>query len=184
MNDDLARRIELGSFFGGGAGHEGDAVKQGVEAIVGAGDDAFGEDDQRALGFFHHFHGGVEGGAVHSFAVDGKCASAAKHEGLDAALHEEVPAGHDVDAAAGAINEFAHKGRVGVAAVVGGEHDAVAGGDGFIEEFHAVHFDGFDAEVAAGVPAEDVNQDARPELAVDGGDEVIGFVDDDVLHQG
>jgi len=48
---------------------------------------------------------------------------------------------------------------------------------------HAVDFDGLDTEIAAGVPAEIMDEDAGPELAGDGGDEVVGFVDDDVLHQ-
>jgi hypothetical protein len=67
--------------------------------------------------------------------------------------------------------------------MIGGDHDAVAGVDGFFKELKAVDLDSFDAEMSVGVPAENVMEDAWPEIASDGGDEVVGFVDDDVLHR-
>ena len=99
------------------------------------------------------------------------------------ALHEEVPGGHDEDTAAGAMDQLAHEGWIGVAGMVRGEHDAVAGGEGFLQVFQAVDFDGFDAEIAAGGPAEVVDQKGPPDFAGDRRDEFVGFVDDDVLHQ-
>src|SRR5207245_7855510 len=110
MDHHMSWRILFGAFFGGGAGNHGGAFQERVEAVVGAGDDAFGEDDQGALGMFEGFDGGVEGGAVHPFAVDGKCAGAAEHEGLKFALHEEVRGGHDEDNEGGERGQAAQGG--------------------------------------------------------------------------
>ena len=49
MNDHLPRRRGGGALFGGSAGDKGCAFHQVVQPVIGAGDDAFGEKQQRTF---------------------------------------------------------------------------------------------------------------------------------------
>ena len=76
MYDDLI--VFLGAFSSGLPGDQGRAFKHRRKSVIRPGDVAFGKDDQRSLGVFEDLDGCLNGPFVHSFAVDRKCAGAAK----------------------------------------------------------------------------------------------------------
>ena len=117
------------------------------------------------------------------FAVDGKCAGAVDEEALERRLHEDVPGGHDVEEAAG-WDELGEDEGVGVAAVVGGQEDAVAGAEGSLQVFRAADVDVVDAEALGAVAADVEARGGAARDAAMGGMKLVGFVDDDLLHGG
>jgi hypothetical protein len=113
---------------------------------------------------------------VHAFAVDGKRAGAAEKKGLQLVVHEEVGAGEDEEGLAELFGEGAEDEGVFIAAVVGGDEDAVTGGDGGAEFFRAGDFDVGYAIAAAEVAREIEVEHSRPKGAVIGEDWDVGFI--------
>ena len=138
MDDDLTRRSEGGAAFGGGAGEEGDPILQRDEAVIGARCDAFGKDDERPLGGAKDFDSQFKGFAVHAFAIDGEGAEARQHESRKPAFAKDMSAGHDVDRLAEGLHEDPQRRRVAQSAMVGGQQDAMTGGQGGAQVIQSV----------------------------------------------
>lgn len=62
--------------FRGAAGHERGAFHEIVQLVVVPGDDAFGEDHQRTVGFSRELHGRFQRLAIRTFAVNAEYAKA------------------------------------------------------------------------------------------------------------
>lgn len=166
----------------GGAGDEGGAVHEFGEAVVGTGDDSFGEDDERVAGFGEEVGGAFERLAVEAFAVDAEAADAREEEALEAVHHENVPARDDVEGTAGLCGEGVHDHGIAGAAVVRRDHDTVAGIERGAEFFNTVALDAGDAVVFPEEMGEKGAEEAVPERAVPRWDELVRLGDDDGLH--
>ena len=161
------------------------AIHQVIEMVVRSRDHAFREQDEGALRLHQNPDRTLQGLAIHAFAVHAEDADVLQQPPLEAALHEEMPARHDVDRCADGEPEMRDHHRVARAAVVRRQQDAVPRLDRRLQPVDAQQFVRFDPMARSEERWQDESaQQPGPEGAVVRRHELVGFIDDDVLHAG
>ena len=127
LHDHWAGPSSGGPLFGRRPRQERDSVHQIQQAVVVAGDETLRKDGKRKARLSEDSCGALERLAVQSLAIDAEASDAREEEGLQAALHEEVPTRHDVERPADLPAEQRQHHRIARAAVIRGQHHARSG---------------------------------------------------------
>jgi hypothetical protein len=166
------------------SGNNGSAIKQWLDAVVGASGDSFGENNERSFSGFEDANGFLYGLSVDDVAIDTESSHAANTETSEPALPEEVPTGHDIDMRGQQSCELADHEWVAESGVVGSDEDAMPGPERTRNAFSMSdsEFDcAFISPEVGAIKLERLNE-VWPAIAAIGRDESAGLVKDGVLH--
>ena len=113
---------------GRGAGHDRRAFHEMIQAIIMPRKDAFRKQQQRSPGRRQQSDGIFQAFPVQAFPVDAEHAEARQEPGVEPALHEHMPARHDIEQAVHLSGQQADDKGVARPGMIGRQDDAVTRG--------------------------------------------------------
>ena len=186
VHDHFLLRIDLRTFLGSRSRDESDSIEHRMQMIVGAGNGAFREYDEWSLCRNERTDRAIDGLPIDAFAVNAESAHLANCPGGKSRLMKQVPAGHRVEMTLGLACKPAKDNGIGVAAMIGSQHDAHFCVQRVSQPVGVANLevnDPFGSLEPNSVKVEPLNQ-TGPKSPFVWRDELVRFFNDDFVHRG